>query len=300
MENKCQQISDVKFDLGESLIWDSESNRLLMTDIMNGKLIELDLDSNSERQWQFDEPLAWVLPTALEKKYLLGLKSGIALFDPARPEMIRWVNRDFPIGSECRLNDASVDSAGRVWFGSMNMIDHSARDGCLASFAATDGVIIHDDGFAVTNGPVISPDGRSLFFSDTLQGTLYRYRLEIDSGKLSDRQVFAQFRAEQGFPDGMCFDIDGNLWIALWGGASVVQLDPAGKLLKQIPIPALNVTNLCFCGPNLDRLLVSTAAIGLSQEQLRRYPSSGALFELSGHLSAGFVSYPVILSPSWI
>lgn len=299
MKYQCEQLCCVKCDLGEGLIWDSRSSRLLMTDIMNGKLIEVDIDLYANRQWQFEEPLAWVLPTTREGKYLLGLKSGIALFDISKPADIFWVNRVFPGLVNCRLNDACVDSTGRVWYGSMNMLNPSARDGSLASFCEKNGLQIHDDGFTVTNGPVISPDGKFLFFNDTLQGTVYRYCLAIDSGKLSGRQVFIKFGADHGYPDGMCFDVDGNLWIALWGGAAIVQLDVTGRLLRKIAIPALNVTNLCFCGSGFDRLLVSTAAIGLSEEEIRRYPASGALFEISNHGSVGVAPYTATLDSLW-
>lgn len=299
MEYQCKQLSSVKCDIGEGLIWDSHSARLLMTDIMNGKLIELDIDSNTHRSWQFEEPLAWVLSTTIKGKFMLGLKSGIALFDIKKPGKLCWVNRDFPGIDSCRLNDASVDSTGRVWYGSMNIFDPSASDGQLASFSEKEGLHIHDDGFTVTNGPVISPDGKFLFLNDTLQGTVYRYVLATDSGKLSDRKVFINFSAEQGYPDGMCFDIEGNLWIALWGGAAIAQLDATGKVLRKIAIPALNVTNLCFCGPGFDHLLVSTAAIGLSEEETRLYPASGALFEISNHGSAGVAPYPATLDPLW-
>jgi sugar lactone lactonase YvrE len=299
MNYKVNQVSSIKCALGEGLIWDDRSSRLLMTDISNGKLIELDVQSTSNRHWQFNEPLAWVLPTTLGNKYLLGLKSGIALFDIRRPENIVWVNQDFPEESYCRLNDACVDSTGRVWYGSMNMQNPSFSDGHLASFSSKEGLHIHDEGFTVTNGPVISPDGDFLFFNDTLQGVVYRYCVETYLGKLSDRQVFIKFSADQGYPDGMCFDIKGNLWIALWGGASVVQLSPNGELLSKIFIPALNVTNICFCGPKLDRLLVSTASIGLSEAEVQRYPDSGGLFEICGHQSTGVPPYLVILEPSW-
>jgi sugar lactone lactonase YvrE len=97
----------------------------------------------------------------------------------------------------------------------------------------------------------------------------------------------------------MCFDDEGNLWIALWGGASVVQLDANGRFLQKISIPAQNVTNLCFCGPKLDRLLVSTASIGLSAEEARCYPDSGGLFEIDNHFSAGVATYISTVDPLW-
>jgi len=299
MSKQVRRIFNFKAELGEGLVWDRNSNRLLMTDIMNGMLIEIDIESGSNRYWQFKEPLAWVLPTKLYGKYLLGLKSGIGLFDACESENLIWINKDFPVSSHCRLNDACVDSNGKVWYGSMNVLTPSLRDGRLASFSPSDGLCVHDDGFTVTNGPVISPDGKNLFFNDTLQGIVYRYRFSADNGKLTDRQVFAKFAEDQGYPDGMCFDDEGNLWIALWGGASVIHLDANGGFLQKIPIPAKNVTNLCFCGPRLDRLLVSTASIGLSAEEARRYPDSGGLFEIDNHFSVGVATYLATVNPLW-
>ena len=300
MTYQVRKVFGFKCDLGEGLVWDGNSKRMLMTDIMKGKLIEIDVESSSHRCWQFNEPLAWVLPTKLNGKYLLGLKSGVGLWDICKPDNVSWINQDFPGESYCRLNDACVDSSGKIWYGSMNMLNPSSRDGQLASFSPSDGLCIHDDGFTVTNGPVISPDGNYLFINDTLQGLVYRYRFSPDQGKLRDRQVFAKFAEDQGYPDGMCFDGDGNLWIALWGGASVIQLDANGRFLQKISIPVQNVTNLCFCGPRLDRLLVSTASIGLSEEEARRYPDSGGLFEIKNHFSAGITTYQATVDPLWI
>jgi D-xylonolactonase len=297
MNYQVEQVFGFKCDLGEGLVWDVNSEQILMTDIMKGKLIMIDIESGVNRSWQFNEPLAWVLPTILKGQYLIGLKSGVGLWDIYKLGNVSWINQDFPGASHCRLNDACVDSKGKIWYGSMNMLNPSSRDGRLASFSPRDGLCIHDDGFTVTNGPVISPDGKYLFFNDTLQGIVYRYRFSGELGKLSDRQLFAKFSSDQGYPDGMCLDVEGNLWIALWGGASVVQLDTNGKLLRKIPIPARNVTNLCFCGSGLDRLLVSTASIGLSEEESQRYPASGGLFEIKNHYSTGVALYPATLEP---
>lgn len=299
MTNQVKQIFNLKAELGEGLVWDCSSERMLMTDIMKGRLIEIDIESGSNRYWQFNEPLAWVLPTKTNGKYFLGLKSGVGLFDIYRPDNIFWINQGFPGKSHCRLNDACVDSSGNVWYGSMNILNPTLKDGCLASFSPSDGLYIHDDGFTVTNGPVISPDGKYLFLNDTLQGIVYRYCFSADLRKLCDRQVFAKFGEEQGYPDGMCFDAEGNLWIALWGGASVVQLDARGRFLQKISIPAPNVTNLCFCGPQLDRLLVSTASIGLTEEEAESYPASGGLFEISKHCSAGIAPYLATVDSLW-
>lgn len=77
-------------------------------------------------------------------------------------------------------------------------------------------------------------------------------------------------------PDGMTIDSDGKLWIAIWGGCRVARYDPnTGECLKEIPIPAPNVTSCCFGGPQLDVLYVTSAAC---DTDLKKYPAAGCLF----------------------
>lgn len=296
----CRPLCAVGADLGEGLLWDARRQRLLMTDILKGQLLELDIDAASVRSWTLDEPLAWVLMTRRLGIYALGLRSGIALWDVARPSSWQWVNRDFPGPPPLRLNDACADAHGRVWYGSMNSADPQARDGRLASFLPSEGLRIHDDLFTVTNGPVVSANGRYLFFNDTLRGAVYRYRLSSDGASVMDREVFAQFEAEQGFPDGMCLDSQGHLWVALWGAAAVVELDTEGQVLRRVAVPAKNVTNVCFAGPELNRLIVSSAAIDMSPDEHRRYPHAGDVFEVMHHDRKGLPTHFASLDGSWI
>jgi sugar lactone lactonase YvrE len=82
-------------------------------------------------------------------------------------------------------------------------------------------------------------------------------------------------------PDGMCIDADGMLWVAIWGGSCVHRYHPqTGQLLAIIKVPAPHVTSVAFGGSNLQTLLITTAKDGLSDEQLKVYPLSGALFTL--------------------
>lgn len=296
----CRVLCSVKAELGEGLLWDAQRKRLLMTDIRKGRLLEIDIDSSVTHSWEFDQALAWVLKTQREGVYVLGFQSGLALFNVEQPSILRWINQDFPSQPGRRLNDACADAQGQIWYGSMNSTIPWSQDGQLASFTLGQGVRIHDSDFAVTNGPVVSPDGLYLYFNDTLQGTVYRYRLSASGGDVSEREVFAQFDSTQGYPDGMCFDTQGHLWIALWGAASLAELNPEGHLLRRVPVPAKNVTNVCFGGPDLDRLIVSTAAIEMSPEEDRRYPGAGDVFEVMHHGRIGLPPHSVILDPSWI
>ncbi len=295
----CQHWCGVQAELGEGLLWDDRTQRLLMTDILQGRLLEWDLDASLTRSWRFDEPVAWVLPTERVSAYVLGLRAGLAWFDTTQPQRLQWLNRHFPGPAPLRLNDASVDARGQIWYGSMNSAQPQARDGRLASFTPGEGLRIHDSGFTVTNGPVLSADGRQLFLNDTLQGTVYRYSVSADGRRVSGREVFAQFGGERGYPDGMCLDTQGHLWVALWGAAAVAELDPCGRVLRRVAVPAQQVSNVCFVGPQLDRLIVSTAAIDLTAAQRLHQPRAGDLFEVLHHGRVGLPAHCVRLESPW-
>jgi sugar lactone lactonase YvrE len=294
MNYLCQTLVNLECSLGEGLIWDSRSNQLLMTDILSKELIQISVHDQKIRTWVLPEYLSWVGLTNEVNVYLLGLQTGIALFDVDRPIDLQWVNRDFPDKLSCRLNDFDTDSYGRIWYGSMNHDYPSITDGCLASFSNTDGLKIHDRGFTVTNGPLISPDESFIYFSDTLKSKIYRYQLSVSTGDIFNKELFYQFDLNQGFPDGMSFDVDGNLWVAMWGGAKVLKIDLLGKIAAEFCIPAINVSNVCFGGEKLDRLFVSTARAWMNAEELMRQPSAGSVFEIIDHGTKGFNSYQYI------
>lgn len=287
---RCSAVPGTRFDLGEGLIWDHHRQRLLMTDIVNCKLIELDIENNHLRSWQLPENLAWVMLTDRADTYLLGLRSGIALFSLVEAQL-QWLDQTFPGQTNCRLNDAQIAPNSTLWFGSMNDHNPDAQEGKLASYTLGQGLHIHDSGFGVSNGPVISPDGRTLFCSDTLKAVIYRYELNPEGTRVNNKSAWAQFRNGEGFPDGMCFDQKGKLWVALWGAAKIIQLADNGTPCREIAIPAPNVTNLCFAGKQLDRLFVTTARVEMSPTDRLKYPLAGSVFEVVGHHATGFDSH---------
>jgi sugar lactone lactonase YvrE len=145
-----------------------------------------------------------------------------------------------------------------------------------------------DEGYIVANGPALSHDGQWLYHTDTGLGLVYRFRME-EGGSLGEREIFIRFQRGWGKPDGMTVDTEGGLWIAHWGGARVSRFSPEGELERSIALPASQITNVCFAGPELDRMFVTSAA-----DQRPSEPCAGALFEveagvrgLAPHLYAG-------------
>jgi D-xylonolactonase len=174
-----------------------------------------------------------------------------------------------------RTNDATVDSSGRLWFGTMD--DEEARASGAVHIVDEAGLRVVGGACTITNGPAISPDGHHLYHVDTLDGTIWRFDIRDDT-ELSDGVVFATIAKQDGSPDGVTIDSEGCLWVALWGGWGVRRYAPDGALLATVGVPCANVTKIAFGGPDLRTAYVTTARVGVSDADLTSQPLAGGLF----------------------
>lgn len=268
--------------LGEGLHWDERRNLLWFVDINGPHVYWFNLDSGELGRRAMPEPVGWVLSVENSERVLVGLKSGIGLFDVFdEPAQIEWVDRRFPADPDHRLNDAKVDQHGRLWYGSVSASDESQAVACLARYDWNGaGPVIIDSGYRVTNGPAFDHDGGVMLHSDSARRITYKYDIEVATGVASNRAVWKRFAEDEGYPDGMSFDSEDCVWIAHWNAARVCRYDVNGNLLLAIGMPALNVTNVCFAGKNLNRMFVTSAREGLAQGQ--DSSTAGALFEITG------------------
>lgn len=84
--------------------------------------------------------------------------------------------------------------------------------------------------------------------------------------------------AHAGYPDGSTVDAGGGLWNAQWDGSCVVRYDRNGVETARVDLPVSRPTCVAFGGSALDRLFITTARIGLDQQQLQREPGAGGVF----------------------
>ena len=129
----------------------------------------------------------------------------------------------------------------------------------------------------VTNSVTTSPDGTTLYMSDTRRFILWAFDLDVDDGVLSNRRVFVDYTGQTGRPDGACVDADGCLWNAAFAGRQVIRYTPAGRVDRVIDLPVTNPTCVCFGGDDLSTLYITTATKMIPPDVLAREPLSGAL-----------------------
>ena len=270
--------------LGEGTIWSARDDAVYWVDILAPALNRLSLKDGAVERWAMPEPLGWVAERA-GGGFIGGFKSGFAeiSLDPLTITPIGDPEPDLP-GN--RMNDGKADAQGQIWCGTMDMAEES-DSGSL--YRLTPDLVWQqmDTGYRVPNGPAFSPCGNWLYHSDTARRIMYRFARTADG--IADRQPFISFTDADGYPDGMTVDADGHIWVAHWGGGRISRFTPDGRLDRAIALPARQVTNICFAGPDLDRMFVSSAAIGLDAT-----PYDGGLFEvdcgvrgLPTHLFAG-------------
>lgn len=282
----------LKSFLGEGIHWDSLAQNLWGVDIHGMRLWRWNLLSSMPDFWQMKQRIGWVLPTSKKGQLLLGLQGGFALADADNPACFTWLHQPFLHNPALRLNDAKADSSGAVWAGSLNNDDESQSHGCLYRLGVSGELSLVDDGYQVANGPAIAVDGKLMLHTDSGRRTIYAFDLDAPAGKLSNKRVWKVFSEDEGYPDGMCFDADGAVWIAHWGAGCISRFSVDGRLLRRITLPASNVTNVCFAGPKLDRLFVTTARAGLTQEALKEQPEAGNLFEVLDPGTTGLPGLP--------
>lgn len=271
--SKVECVCAVGAKLGEGPVWSARDQAVWFVDIKERRIHRFDTRSRALLSWQTPEEVGFIVPAA-RGRFIAGMKSGLHDFDPASGKfsLITRVDSDQPRN---RLNDGYVDAEGRLWFGSMDN-EESQPTGALYRFDAR-GLKRCDDGYVITNGPVASVDGRTLYHVDTLKRVLYAFDLDED-GALSNRRVFTRIEQPDAYPDGPAIDTSGCVWVGLYGGWGVSRYSPQGELLETLKMPVANCTKAAFGGEDLRTLYITTAWKGLSSEQLAGQPLAGGLF----------------------
>lgn len=255
MNNSVQQLAE-NLVLGEGPVWCEQMKALLFVDIER-KRIYCHKDGHLEVT-ELPDMVGCVVPMQ-GNTVAAAVKSRIYKIDLQTQK--RELLLSCPAPGYLRFNDGKCDPDGRLWVGMMaaDQSDPRAKNGGCLYCIERGKIAVQYDHFTIPNGMAWSADGKTFFHIDTATQKIDAY--DVEKGiQLKNRRTAAAFTADEGAPDGMCIDADGNLWVALWGGHCVVCLDPeSGKRLDKIDLPDQFVSCCTFGGDNMQTLFVTSA-----------------------------------------
>lgn len=269
---RIEIVADLKTTLGEGPLWDVEQQRLYWLDSFDGRILRCTADGRELRAWDVGQKIGSMALRREGDRALVALQGGIHDLDLASGELtlIHAPEPDLPHN---RLNDGKVDRQGRFVFGSMDTLEESAS-GRLYRLDPDLSLHVLDEGIICSNGPCWSPDGSTLYFTDTWTGEQWSYAYDTATGTVGERRTRNRIdTAGGGAADGATVDAEGCLWQALVYAGQLVRYTPDGQVDRIIEMPVKKVTSVMFGGPELDVLYVTSMA----RPPLPRFPGDGQL-----------------------
>jgi len=270
-------LYDTKAYLGEGPIWDVKTQTLYWLDILNKRIY-----INAEILIELDEFVGCIAPRR-QGGLILTKRSSFWSLDQTQdqPDSVQTTLLS-PLSDEpttTRFNDGKCDPRGRFLAGTMDL-NETDPTGSLYSLDGKSVTKLLKD-VTISNGMAWSPDYKNFYYIDTPTREVRAFDYDLDGGAIANSRVVIYVPESLGWPDGMTSDLQGNLWIAMWGGAKMTRWNPnTGELLEQIPVPAMNVSSCVFGGRDMSELYITSARKGLDEAALKQYPLTGGVFRL--------------------
>ena len=276
MQARC--IVDGKNVIGECCFQDPRDDCLYWTDIESCRIFRLSPDGSVE-EFVLPGRAGFVLPLR-EAGFAVGFSKQIAVADGEFQTFRRIADVEPELG-HTRINDAAVDAFGGIVFGTFDETPDPGRSPvCGVYRLSPDGRVRHlFGGVAISNGIEFSPDGSVMYFADTDDGNIRRFRINDSEFKdLEELQPLASKDAAPGLPDGGCVDAEGNYWSARVWGYCAVRFTPDGAVSGKVEVPVKGPTCVALGGPEMKTLYVTSLSNNHTEDELAAMPETGGLF----------------------
>jgi L-arabinonolactonase len=272
---KAEVVLECGNRLGEGPVWDDRAGWLYWVDVTGAAVHGFDPASGEHRQWPTGEHVGSI---GLRQSggLVLALKNGFSSLDldTGAVERIAAVEVDL---TDNRFNDGRCDRGGRFFAGSLTYSEDRPA-GTLYRLDADHRVEKILTGITVPNGLCWSPDGRTMYFTDTPTREIRAYEYDQEEGMPSASRLFRKVDDTPGWPDGSITDSEGFLWNGEWDGARVVRYAPDGTVDRVVEVPARRATCAALGGADLKTLYITTAFDRMSEGERAEWPLSGHLF----------------------
>jgi len=255
----AQIFDDRPCELGEGPLWHPLRQQLFWFDILGKRL--LSQKDGEQLSWSFDEHVSaagWVDIDTL----LIASETALFTFDltTGAQKPVCGLEAD---NAMTRSNDGRADPFGGFWIGTMGKASEPRAGAIYRLYKGELRCIISD--VTISNSICFAPDGSRAYFTDTVTKQIMSVALDNNNGWLAgEPEVFIDLAAEGLNPDGSVVDAQGNLWNAQWGAHRVACYASDGTFVKAVEFPAEQVSCPAFGGKDLNMLLATTAAVGLT------------------------------------
>jgi sugar lactone lactonase YvrE len=263
--------------LSEGPTYNPSNNTLLWVDIIGGKIHRVVVDKEDSTHEEIAIPNEAIGVIYLVENHddliYVGAKSGIASFDFKTREF-KYVIKYPESDSKLRSNDGNVDPLGRsIYAGLMGHFDVGPiKDGKLYKIDATTGafqIVVPE--VLIPNGINWSKDGKTLYWTSSLEHTIYKFDYDLESNQVSNKRPHIFIKDsyndfESPEPDGFALTESNHIFTAVWGTNSVAHYDENGKLVEVFTLPAERISAVSFGGVNLDEIFVTSANLNLEDE----------------------------------
>jgi sugar lactone lactonase YvrE len=267
-------VLDVHASLGESPVWDSSTASLLWVDIREGQVHWFDPSEGTDTALSIGQAAGAVAPID-GRHVVVAARDGFGIADRSIGSfaLVAPVEKEL-VGN--RMNDGKCDRIGRFWAGTQS-IEHESAVGALYRLELDGSVTRVLGEVGISNGLAWSPDDRTMYYIDSAKGTVDAFDYESAEGVCTRRRELVTFPSSEGVPDGMAVDVDGYLWIAMFGGSCVRRFSADGRPDGELRLPVSLVTSCAFGGPELSDLYVTTARRS-GDRIVENEPHAGGLF----------------------
>lgn len=271
--------------LGESPCWLPDERVLLWVDIPGRQLNEWRPADGRHRQWPLPTEAGCCIPQP-GGALLLPMRDGLWRFDRSSGGRERLAPPPYDPKTE-RFNDGKADPQGRLWVGTI----YEPRDPAAAAlYRWWRGKLERMAGdVTVSNGLAWSPDGGTMYWSDTKAHVVRAFDFNGEDGSLSRQREFVRFAPRLpgagldgygGRPDGAAVDQAGAYWVAMFEGQRLLRLSPRGDVLRELPLPVRCPTMPCFGGDDLRTLFLTTSRENRPADELAAQPLAGCVLTL--------------------
>jgi len=279
-------ILDSKTLLGESGFYLYKTNEIVFLDLLNPSVFFYSITNKtlSKEKLNLPKPLGNIYPMH-NGQFIISNLDGLHVYDRNKKTIkyyqdIRGIDELHKIS----YNDGTI-TKNKLWIG----LSHIKETKNLGYFGYLQNNKFNklDQGFKVSNGPAVDEKQNKLYFSNSLNSSIYQYNL-----KTLKKKLIYKLKKNQGFPDGIALDNKNGLWVAHWAGGQISRINLKTKEIDvAIKIPALNVTSVTFVGKKLNHIFVTSAKIETSKEQLHMYKYSGSSFIIQTHFTGQKIPY---------